>query len=315
MTFDERRVTIALREYARGIDVTDPDLDRLEAGLDERLHPASRRDRGRRPWDWAVAACAVVALVLGVTALWRTGVEETMPAAPSTTPADLAGTWLVDVEGDDWLWHFAADGRLAFSSTASAYIKRYDETSFTLEGDVLSHPDRGEVCRSTVRLSAQGRMTLTPVLGPARCSLWDRGDGVPWPFIRVSPASIPGTTLAVRNLDRQRPPTQAESVGDVVGTWLLEGTGTILVVARTSPGVGQYVIDDDGDGFISPDQRGRLILRPDGGVVLSPERGPQEGCETVYSRVVTTGATLEVELDATSCGRLGAARHTWIRLN
>ncbi|HET6967380.1 MAG TPA: hypothetical protein VFI44_03835, partial [Ornithinibacter sp.] len=310
MTIDERHVTIALQTYARGIDVTDADLDRLEALVNERLHPARRSQGHRRPWEWAVAACAVVALVLAVAALWRTPAAETVPASPTITPSDLAGLWLVDEQGDDWVWELSADGRLAMSSTASAYINRYHHTTFTLEGDVLSFRDRGELCRSTVGLSAEGRMLLTPLGGPVRCRLWDPVDGGPWPFIRVSPASLPGAMLTVRNPDRQRAPTEPGSMTDVVGTWLLRGTGTILVVVRTSPGVGEYVLDDDGDGQVDPDQQGTFVLRPDGGVVLRTERGAEQACDTVYSRVVTSGAILEAELDDSSCGRLGPSRDT-----
>jgi hypothetical protein len=88
----------------------------------------------------------------------------------------------------------------------------------------------------------------------------------------------------------------------------------------------KYVVDDDGDGLVSPDQWGRVTLRPEGGIVLRPEGGTQgitlrpeggthEVCETVYTRAITTGATLETEVDATSCDRFGVRRDTWIRLN
>ena len=48
--------------------------------------------------------------------------------------------------------------------------------------------------------------------------------------------------------------------------------------------------------------------------MLHPVGGPEQGCDTVYTRVVTTGSALEVELADVSCGGLGAARD-WIRLN
>ena len=121
MTVDERSVTTALKAYARGIDVTDADVDRLEARVGERLHGAPHQLGGRRPWEWAVAACAVVALVLAMTALWRTRAEETVPATSSITRADLAGVWLSDVSrGGGWLWHFTRDGRIGFTNTARA---------------------------------------------------------------------------------------------------------------------------------------------------------------------------------------------------
>ncbi len=315
MTIDERRVTTALREYARGVDVTDEDLDLLEARLHERLHPAARRDRGRRRWEWAVAACAVAALVLAVTALWRTRVEETMPATPPVvTPADLAGVWLSEYpRGGGWLWHFTLDGRIGFTNTAKAYVTASEHRQpFALEGDVLDFPENGQRCHATVRQSDEGRMTLTPVLGTPQCDLFDDGDV--WDFVRVSPASLAGAMLVSGpNEEDRRPATEPEFMTDVAGTWLFEGTGTVLVVVRSSPREGEYFIDSEGNG-VHPDERGAVALPPDGGIVLRPA-GAGQGCETVYSRVVSTGVALQLELADTSCGRLGAARDTWIRLN
>ena len=314
MTIDERRVTTALREYARDVDVTDDDLDRLEARLHERLHPAARRSR--RPWEWAVAACAAAALVLAVTALWRTRAEETMPATPpEVTSADLAGVWLSEYpRGGGWLWQFTLDGRIGFTQTARTYVTLSEHREpFTLEGDVIDFPASGARCRATVRQSDEGRLRLTPVPDVAGCDLFDDGDV--WDFVRVSPVSVAGATLVEGpNEDDRRPATEPDSMTDVAGTWLFEGTGTVLVVVRSSPREGEYFLDEEGDG-VRPDQRGTLVLPPDGGIVLRPAGGAEQGCETVYSRVVSTGVALRLELAGSSCGRLGAARGTWVRLN
>ena len=58
-------------------------------------------------------------------------------------------------------------------------------------------------------------------------------------------------------------------MADVTGTWLLKGTGRTLAIVRTAPGVGAYVIDDDGDGQVDPDQRGTVTVRPDGGLCFA----------------------------------------------
>ena len=142
MSIDERLVTTALHAYTRDLHVTDLDLDRLEARIDERLHPAPGVNQGRRRWDWAVAACAVVALVLGVTALWRTRTQETVPATPTPNPitsADLTGVWMVDEPGDAYLWYFTPDGRRATSDSAQRYFNlERDFEEYTLEpGGVL----------------------------------------------------------------------------------------------------------------------------------------------------------------------------------
>ncbi len=327
MSIDERHVTTALQAYARGLDVTDADLDHLEAQLGERLHPAPRQNGPRHPWEWAVAACAVVALVLAVTALWRTRAQETLPATtppPSITARELAGLWVVELANSDgYLWHFSGDGRRAVSRTPEQYVDLGGNFEpFTLgPGDVFTFPVDGGSCRATVGWAGQGRMTLTPLEVQDNCPYFP--DGEVWPFTRVSPASVAGTAM-VRSPNvtvAQLPATQQVSLDDVVGTWLLQGTGTTLVVAPGPAGRAQYVLDDDGDGTVDPDQRGTLTLRPDGGVVLRPSTGAP--CDTVYSRVANTGATLEVELDEAGCGRVGAThgawfeltRVTWIRLN
>lgn len=318
MTIDERHVTTALRGYARDVHVTDDDLERLEARIQERLHPARRARRSRRPWDLAVAACAVVALLLAATALWRTQARETTPATtPSTaiTPADLAGVWLSEgSRGGGWLWHFTRDGRMGFTNTARAYLMVSGHLEpFALKGDVLDFSDSGQRCRATVRLGVEGTMVLTPVLVPARCDLFDDGDV--WEFLRVSPVSVAGATLVVGpNEADRRPAKEPEFMTDVAGTWLFEGTGTVLVVVRSSPREGEYFIDGEGDG-VHPDQRGTVVLPPEGGIVLRPAGGEGQGCDTTYSRAVTTGVALEVELAGSSCGRLGSDPGTWIRLN
>jgi hypothetical protein len=83
------------------------------------------------------------------------------------------------------------------------------------------------------------------------------------------------------------------------------GTGTACAT--------EYILDDDGDGTVAPDRRGTVTVRPDGAIELRPSEGTP--CDTTYSRLMTTGATLAAELADSSGGRIGAARDTWIRLN
>ena len=104
---------------------------------------------------------------------------------------------------------------------------------------------------------------------------------------------------------------------EVMGTWLLRGTGTILVVVPTSSTEGEYVVDGDGDGdgWTAPEERGSIILRPDGSVVLRPTEGNDRPCDTVFSRLLTTGPTLEGERAPESCGWVGDQQGSWIRIN
>ena len=317
MSIDERLVTTALHAYTRDLHVTDLDLDRLEARIDERLHPAPGVNQGRRRWDWAVAACAVVALVLGVTALWRTRTQEAVPATPTPNPitsADLTGVWMVDEPGDAYLWYFTPDGRRATSDSAQRYFNlERDFEEYTLEPGGVLRFVASFACRAALRLTPEGRMTVTPLQDNPPC---------PWPvgqarhLIRVSPASVAGTAM-VENTQVRAPsaPTVPASMTDLDGTWLLAGTGTTVVVRPSSPTDGEYILDDDGDGLHAADQRGTLTLRPGGGLVLHPTAGAALGCDTVFERVLTTGIALRMQSGVSSCGQGGGNNPTWIRLN
>lgn len=321
MTIDERSVTQALRAYAEGVDMTDTDLDRLEAQLEERLQEQSALERRRLPLQLAVAACAVAGLVLAAAALWRTGVDETMPAAPTTpslTTADLAGVWMVEQRHSaGHLWHFSAGGGRDTTSDPRELFDLAGESfePYVLEpGGVVSLDDDGAACRATAGSSAEGRMSLTPLEGQPDCGPFVNGEA--WSFVRVSPVSVAGAALVQRpNSLAPSPARVVESVNDVSGTWLLQGTGTILGIAADSADGAEYLVDDDGDVRAEADQRGTVTLGPDGRVVLHPTEGTGQGCDTVYEGVLTTGTTLEAELADTSCGRVGGAGSTWVRLN
>ena len=216
MNIDERQVTTALQRYARGITVTDDDVDRLEAQIGERLHPTRSHGRSRSPWDLTVAACAVVALILAVTALWRSGQTETMPAAPPTTGtvssvsrADLTGVWMPE-HGNSlgYLWLFTADGRWTTTNTARGFRDAAGElVPYDLEaGDTL----RFGTCRKAVRLGTEGRMTLSAL--PERCDVRP----VPGEFVAIHPDLA---VLAARKLHptaavRRTPDHRAEGVDD-----------------------------------------------------------------------------------------------------
>ena len=157
-------------------------------------------------------------------------------------------------------------------------------------------------------------MTLKALGGASVCDMFTSDQE--WRFIRVSPVSLAGATLTEHPYGW--PSTQAVEpvhVPQLAGTWLLRGTGTMLVVRDTSSDEGEYVLDDDGDGPTLADQRGTATLRPDGGLLLHPTEGADQGCDTVYERVLTTGNTLETELADSTCGRVGGTADTWVRLN
>jgi hypothetical protein len=309
MNIDERQVTTALQRYARGITVTDDDVDRLEAQIGERLHPTRSHGRSRSPWDLTVAACAVVALILAVTALWRSGQTETMPAAPPTTGtvssvsrADLTGVWMPE-HGNSlgYLWLFTADGRWTTTNTARGFRDAAGElVPYDLEaGDTL----RFGTCRKAVRLGTEGRMTLSALPGETTC---DRFPESSLPFIRISPSSLPGSFI--QRQPYAGPPTtarKASTMDDVGGTWLVQGSGVMFVVLPTSPTTGTYIWDGDGDGWSAPDILGRVVLSRGGHLELQPTQvngsEPPRDCAFVFDEVTTTGDTIDMTPTAAGC--------------
>ena len=202
-----------------------------------RCRPSRGADRGtaaphtfarevRSPWDLTVAACAVVALVLAVTAR-RSGRTETMPAAPPTTGtvssvsrADLTGVWMPE-HGNSLghLWLFTADGRWTTTNTARGFRDAAGElVPYDLEaGDTL----RFGTCRKAVRLGTEGRMTLSALPGETTC---DRFPESSLPFIRISPSSLPGNFI--QRQPYAGPPTtarKASTMDDVGGAGLVAG--------------------------------------------------------------------------------------------
>jgi hypothetical protein len=306
----ERLVRQALEDSVRDLAFAEPDVDELVA--------AGRSMRRRRVGVVAsLVAAAVMVLVLAGTALWRTELVETLPAAPSLTAADLAGVWMVnETDSSGHLWHFTADGRRTTTNTPEEYLALEQDLEPISIGaaDVLTIPALGNDCRGTVQLGPEGTMTLTPLGGATACKILTSDEE--WRLIRVSPMSPAGAALTGHPNPKPSTPTAAPAdMSELAGTWLLRGTGTLLVVRDSSSNASEYVLDDDGDVPTLADQRGTATLRPDGGLVLHPTKGGEQGCDTVYERVLTTGNTLKADLAATSCGRPGGVSGTWIRLS
>ena len=114
----------ALRSVAGGLEVSDADVARLEREFI--VGRSSRPQRLVRPrQNWPVAACAVLALALALTALWAVGGGRGIPAtaAPSAlasrplTAADLVGVWRVDYDPSPIVWVLNANGKAAIWST------------------------------------------------------------------------------------------------------------------------------------------------------------------------------------------------------
>lgn len=319
----ERLIREALEDSVEQLTCPEPDVNRLLA--------AGRTARRRRVGVVAgLAGVAMLVLVLAGLSFDYAGragraLEPVpagpLPAAPMTVAvsrADVAGVWMVEQKHSaGYLWHFNTDGVRDTSDDPREYQHptEGDAGPYTVgpKGSITFEGGDGP-CRATATRSSEGRMILTPTGVQPHCPPFAKGET--WSFIRVSPLSAAGAELVQH--PHALPPTTAtapDSVSDVAGTWLLKGTGTILAAVASSSNGGEYLVDDDGDGWAEADERGTFTVGADGAVVLRPTGGAGQVCETVLDGVRTTGVTMQTQLADMSCGRLGGELSTWIRLN
>jgi hypothetical protein len=305
----ERRVSEGLRAYGERLTMTAEDVDRLEDQLDFTV-PAPRTKRGAKSWLGAVAACAVTGMVFSALALREDPEARTQPASPPpVTLEQLQGIWRVT--DSDWLWRFDADGTVTQSNapnllsgvgTARAYTVRPNPGGFIAENAPGDPPGCYEVW--AVSISAEGRMRATEAGHSAACA-----DAVPggevWELTRVSPVSVAGAATK-----SGRPSSEPEPVTDpasLTGTWLLQGTGTLLTI----DGSASYALQDL--GATGDPETGNVAVRPDGTVSFASDDVP--ACTAVYDSMTSTGTVLDAEVRAGSCDRLAATSDTWLRLN
>lgn len=306
----ERRVTDALHHYAEGLTMTDVDVDRLQRRLQDQIRP-SRRGGWRAGWQWAVAACTVLALAVGGFVLWGDR-DAPAPATGGLKLADLVGVWRVVDDPPTttwWLWTFTADGRVSFTKSAKGWLDPEAESRpFRIqEGKVFITVDGCEESFTPDR-SAEGRLTLVTA-AVSSCA----PESEMWELIRISPASVAGTQMRA---EPSGPSVAVKDVDWLRGSWLLEGTGTILLVDRAAPDAAiTYLLDDEGDVLGTPDQLGTVLFRPDGSVVFRNGAAGGPGCDIVFDQVVARYRTLYTRVATSSCMRFSGATDTWLSLN
>lgn len=307
----------ALRSVAGGLEVSDADVARLESEFI--VGRSSRPQRLVRPrQNWPVAACAVLALALALTALWAVGGGRGVPATPAPsalasgplTAGDLVGVWRVDADPSPIVWVLDANGKAAIWSTPEDLRGDQSEQGFpySLNGNVLTLRWRDTCTASwTISVVASGRLVADGVSGGScgpfshawQSSVLTRV--VPAAAGEVEPKYIGGTLERV------------EWLSALEGTWLLSGTGRLLAVDDA----GHYVVSDgaatvDDKGRVPIVEQGIVAVRAEGAVVFTAKG---EDCTRSYAPVRSDYATMDARLAQDSCGRLGGAADTWIRLN
>lgn len=306
----ERKVSEALRAYGEGLDMTTQDIDRLEEQLEVK-DEAHRKERRGRLWQAAVAACAVTGVVLGALALRSDPEPRTVPASPPPlTLNQLAGLWANTGDGPGllWLWYFTEDGRMTTVGPAAGLISDEPWVDWTVRpapgGFTLDRTENGERCHfdASASMTAAGRMTATLTTTTPDCD--DAAIAQDWGFVRISPVSAAGATLdsGLPTLE----PKPVSSTSDLDGTWLIRGTGRLVVVVYE-----RYRVLDLGEPAAA--ENGSLSQTKAGSFVFTPKDDPD--CPTTYASAVTRGSTVALELAGNSCGRLGQATETWVKLH
>jgi hypothetical protein len=315
----EARACAALHRVADGLLVSEQDLDRMEGTLMTLLEtkPARRTlPAPRRRWDWAVAAVAVLALVLGGLALWRVNRDTTPPAAPPRTqtqplvPPELVGVYQNQPDSE-WIWEITADGRIGQVATPVDYLAGEtldDDRAYARDGELFKV--NAGPCASTWRIESRaiGQYDLTIEADPC-------GDnqGAVFQLERIAPRDPAQRPLAPRFA--RDPQRTMDLVTQFQGTWVNTGTNQLLVVGSPQVGNGvDYLLDDDGDGSVDPDQRGVLRVGQDGTIRTEPDENSTGGCLLVFAKAVTDTATMVTTSGAGGCSQAGTTQ-TWLRLN
>ena len=319
MNATEARTREALHRVADALLVSEHDLDRLEGNLmtliDTRPTEEPTASRPRR--DWVVAAVAVLALVLAGVALWRDTRETTPPASPPKTvsqalvPPELVGLWQ-NVPDSPWLWEFTAEGRFGYTTSAAGYLRGEALTARITqragEAYVVLDPERN--CSMNWRIRVVRPEAVDVAVSNEKC-----GDyaAATLSLVRVSPRDPAAPPL------RSWFPSEVERtinrVEQLEGSWVNPQTNLVLVVAGPKVRGGlSYLLDDDGDGSVRPDQRGVVTLAADGSTVPQPDPAFDGGCAPVFTKIVTDTATMTTTSGRDGCFPAGSTQ-TWLRLN
>lgn len=204
--------------------------------------------------------------------------DDTTDGSRPLTLENLAGLYAVP-ESDGWMWQFAADGHFEAQSPGGEPGHVESGAPVTVDGTTIALP--AGMCDVDAALTSEGQLTV--VASRVQECPFVVGDAVT--LTRVSPVSETGAGLTwAHDAERERRPVTW--LGSLRGVWLDQGTGrTLMIELESSTGAGTYRLDDDGDLFTAPDDRGRLRLEESGELVMTSS-GASAGCEPGSSVVL-----------------------------
>jgi hypothetical protein len=218
--------------------------------------------------------------------------------------------WRVDADPSPIVWVLKANGEVAIWSSPEDLRSDQSEQGFPyrLEGNLLTLRWR-DTCTASwaVSVLASGRLGADWVSGGS-C-----GPFSPWWLSSVLTPVVPAAAGEVKPKFIGGTLERVQWQSALKGTWLLSGTERLLAVDET----GDYVVSDhaatvDDNGRVPLVEQGTVTLGADGSVVFAVKG---EDCARTYAPVRSDYATMDARLAQDSCGRLGGAADTWIRLN
>ena len=232
-------------------------------------------------------------------------------------PGDLVGLWRVDGDFDPTLWAFGPDGRMQQLKKPGDLVDptRATTIDYRLSGTTLTASGVGTCSRSwTVARDPVGLVLERSATRGDCDSVFDA-----WWVHGTLTRLVPSDGRDIQPKYVGGGATRVEGLSALSGTWLLRGSGRLLAVADAPAGAtsSTYVVTDRAvelvaRGRAALDERGTVTVGRGGTLTFRPDGA---GCDRRYEGVRSDYATLEAQLVAGSCGRLGGSSDTWVRLN
>lgn len=289
--------------------------------LDSRPDPPNSRPPPHERWRRVAATVAVLAAVATAAGAYlasRPGENAPAPAPATATGMPLAQQIVGFWKGRDAAFPdsivFRADGTVLLVSQPEDLTGRRPARtgSYRVAGDVLklSGAGLGSLCDRTYAVDrlVQGwiRLTQEPP-GPGPCSA--APPTAPFTLLRLSPSSQGGLA------DPPLPLTEIEPVrttNPLYGTWLMAGTGQLMVVSHTGPPPAvTYRLDARGTIDSAAQDVGELTVVGAGRVVLHDVS--RSACDTTLRSVAAGFYAITAHVESDPCRRFaGETALTWV---
>lgn len=331
-TFEEL-LSADLHAETEHIEVSEQDLSHAQHRYERHRDEALRRHRARTT---LTAAAAVLAVLGGGAVLAQQLVPSASleAAAPPPTPStetpglaplpltqeNLHGVWLM--QGGGWLWVYRPDGTLSIFHPQDPPSPGHEEGPYAIIPGGLDQSD----CPWDAEILPHGQMRIRARGGTACESTPGLTEESGWLVLtRLSPAPPRSVVLSWSTEPPGRDPSRVVLTEQLVGAWIRQGTGQLLMVRPGDDGVVTYALDDDGGIVPTPDDTGTVVLTPEG-LTLTSSAGSSEctaGASVLLSAPLQWRSALDdvaseeaMKLETLTdpvCGAHDQLQGTWIR--